>query len=253
MKSPETGENALNEKLFLPWNLEGEANMEYLEFLREVNEELLKREDYVGISGFGSQFKGYNTQGSDFDLIIIGGDGSYVTATEYSKVISAILQKYNQKHTSIPYIADKKTIVNDLNINESRSHRASVYGECLWLLSYPLVGRKEVIEELRVLAREKHKEIQKNNEEFSLNLFRKAIESIISKELGVNIGLNEDLSVRYYSPSEYTGTVKKIKSRGVEEDELKGIVENRIKLWTQRIQNMLEEKEEFEKQREFNF
>lgn len=243
MKSPETGQNALNEKLFLPWNLEGEANVEYLEFLRRVNERFINREEYVAISGYGSQFKGYSNEVSDFDCIVIGFDAMVTTEDKISAEIKEVAKEFGKKG-SVPFLLSENYFT--INLNPEKNIRNQRYNGAIWPLAYPLIGKKDKIKHLRKLAHLKHKAMENFDPATAKENFLEAVKSVIFWELGVSVEI-DPVTMKIIAGEDNfpRDTSKKIKERGFSKDQLLEVAANRTNLWGARIMHLLESTDEF--------
>ena len=249
-----TPESPLREALFYPWDVEGRPNLEYLEFLRELSDELLKRPDYIALTGFGSQFKGYANKESDFDVLLIAGDGKLTTKNEILKIIQTVSQKYGKNPPDewcLPEICSKDYF--EINLDPSRTGRPNEsYYNALWPLAFPLIGRKKEINRLRNLAHQKHLAyLNSQYPDCAKRNVEEAIREIIRRELGVDCRVStEDLRdpkkiIFDKKPSGEKGTFKKMTERGFSEEELREIVVAREKLWRKRITDLVNATGEF--------
>ena len=247
-------ESPLKRVLFYPWDKEGRPNLEYLEFLSELNQELLKRPDYVALTGYGSQFKGYANKESDFDILLIGGDGKLTTEKEITKVIQTCAQKYEKNPPDewcLPEICSKNYF--EINLDPSNSkHSNQSYGNAIWPLAYPLIGRKEEIARLRNLAHKKHiAYLNSNYPECAKRNVEEAIKEVVRREFGVDfrvstVDLKDPKKVIFDKDTSHRkGTFEKLIERGWSEKELKEIVVAREKLWRKRIMDLVNATGEF--------
>lgn len=76
----------LNEKLYIPRNIEGEINSEAIEVLRELDAKFKQYMWYIGVSLMGSTIRNYNLESSDIDCKLIYDSSKIIR----SKVIESI-------------------------------------------------------------------------------------------------------------------------------------------------------------------
>lgn len=229
----------MGEVLFCPWNHEGEANMEYLEFLREVNDHMLKHcEDYVAISGYGSQFKAYANEGSDFDIIFIGADSKVDTMNKLGAEAKEIGKKYG-KEVNCPFFRSKEFIEANLNPKGTSHPDTATYSHAVWFLAFPLIGNKDEIARLRMMAKEKHDKRILLNPESAKKNFNDAIKDILYWEFnGIHIKIDDNGIQELVI--EDRSTIEKMKLRGITEEQIREVIIARERMWRQRIKELLE-------------
>lgn len=229
----------LKSNLFLPWNLEGEANVEYLDFMVRVNDRLMSEEGYVALGGYGSQFKGYSKEGSDFDLLIIREkclfDGDKYEALD-QKIKWATHADVDHKFQGVGaveyYYEDFLSSVDE---------EGAEYFVTLSVLAHPLVGHKEIIKELRDKLIIKHALLMQKMPEFAKYNFHMALKEAIKSDLGVLVRINDQGDVQYVDELLDRQTAIKIQERGVvnEPVDIEDIAMRRVALWAKHINSML--------------
>lgn len=245
---PEKVTEDLKESLFYPFNLEGEYNAEYVQFLIDLHHELLKRKDYVGLIPAGSQFAGYSNSHSDFDVEIIADDPSFDsyseadsgfgTASELINVANDVAKKYGQK-----VLIDQELHVHPLNYFISDFKTKADKGNFSGSLSYlvrPIIGRQEVISSLFEMARNKCQKVSKEKLEKEKKCtvfhcldsdFGGAV-SLIMSQITSNVD-KESRNLEWNKP------FSKMLRRGFSMEQIKEIFEARKQMWQKRIEDFI--------------
>jgi len=159
----------------------------YVSFLRDVNLELSKREDYVAVGPYGSQFTGYALPDSNFDVILLAGDASLKVEHEFAELVAGIGNKYG-KQARVVHSWSSDFCPANFN---SRHFRAE-YGHALWPLTYPLIGRHEKISEFRKLVTSRHHMMLESSPRFAHDTVANGVHELLFWEMHVHAGFTSD-------------------------------------------------------------
>ena len=130
----------------------GEYNRELFSVVRDIESRLEKTPEFIGLSPFGSQTKGFSTEISDFDLYILL-DAPSIYIKELDELLSDIKKEYAKKGIKVSFL--KETIRSEGwgTPNVSVSEEAIESVDSMAALSRVATGRK--IDIYRHLVREK--------------------------------------------------------------------------------------------------
>lgn len=207
-------------------------SIEYRNFLTEVDVTLRKRADYVGVAPYGSQFKGVNKESSDFDVILIAGDGSFDTQASLNILLNSVAAKYDKTAHAFE--------MWDASFFEAnfRSEFGHAYYHVLWPLAYDFIGKPDKLKHLGALAKKKHAQAKKIDPRFAENSLTSAVHDLIYWELGVHVAFVGDTIVRS-SISKYDENAEKIMARGYSRTDLRDIAVARAHMWLKRIRSFV--------------
>jgi hypothetical protein len=240
---PESGEprigpmvENLHDRLFLPWNIEGEPNLEYLNMLVEIDVKMREDPKYIAVGGFGSQFKGYAKANSDSDMLIVMSGGKddkdrrqeeisfYNRFPQTEKPIGGMIYHYDDLLGSLENPEDE-------------------YFPVMVVLAHFLLGKKEELKKLKDLLVEKHNKLAQDLPKFAFYNFRTAIEHLIHSDMGILVKTNEQGQVAFIDESMQIPTMDKIQRRSIEaggnEINAFNLTSDRVALWVERLNGIL--------------
>ncbi len=248
--NPETGSGNMienmKEKLFLPWNIDGEPNLEYLNFLVGMDTRLKDEPGYIAVGGFGSQFKGYADESSDFDVIVLRhrqptSDPKSKDVLDEKVGIAATESVIENKHRigGIQYYYE--------DIQESLSENNVDYTDAIEVLANHFVGHTEVIQGLIEKLRTKHHLLMKESPDKAKGIFINALRGIIVRDLGVYVVINMKGQIELVDDMPIRETSAKIQLRRENEKrfDIDDIATARTLLWAQRLNEIMQTNYEF--------
>lgn len=170
--NPESLKGNLEQKLYIPRDVEGEPNRKELEIIRELEKELSKHPAFIGLSPYGSIVSGYSinseTYKSDIDLMILFDSEKIKIDQDYiddymqgiRNKLKLNLKKIRLQHFVVEII-NVKEIINRI---KSETEKKPFPKVTLSVMSQVIIGSKindyrEIIaRELQKLSPEKQKE-----------------------------------------------------------------------------------------------
>ncbi|MFA6189984.1 MAG: nucleotidyltransferase domain-containing protein [Candidatus Staskawiczbacteria bacterium] len=162
-------------KLYLARDIDGEPNSEELQAIRQLEQELSSREDFIGIAPYGSVVAGYNTDNSDLDLIILYDNSQEsrgkIPKIEYGlKQICEMIGKANNIEISPDLVGiDLEAVLSDIKRSFSGDKMNIFPRRALISLSRLAIGNK-VDDYRRIIAEELHKLTKDQQEEVIADL-----------------------------------------------------------------------------------
>ncbi len=231
-KVPPNMMHHLNEKLFLPWSLDGEPNLEYLDFLTRTAQDLKEKPGFVAVGGYGSKFKGYAVDTSDNDVLAI-----IDTEKADNLAVAGIVQK--NSHDTDRVVSLITIPLKDINF-EIHNENAD-YFRTLAVLAHYLIGNTGVINELREELKAKHQSIINELPRFAAHNFYQALTYLMKYDIGANIDIDDEGEVKINTRSHDMPTNFKMSRRDNHDNplDMKQLTENRVKLWAERLNGML--------------
>lgn len=207
----------------------------YQDFLNALNERLMVRSDYIGLSPYGSQFKGYATSNSDFDVFILGGNGMIDIQEMYSEIVSEIGAKFG-KEANFPEMLDYDFFVINLKV-PGRFPSNQGYTHASYALTYPIIGKTDVIDYLRRMARKKHTYMRQNHINNAVRNEEDALRTIMYFDIGINYDCSAECVDKAIN---WNGnTCKKILNAGISHEELRILAKRRAVFWRRRMKRLI--------------
>lgn len=219
------------------------ADKSYRRFLGEANRMFLGRPDYVALAPCGSRFKGYAVEDSDFDIILIAGDATYVTEGSFSAQLKGLAEGYGKSGACLPFCFNIGYFEANLAVPTPSANYA--YDHAVWPLLYPLTGKHAAIERLRRLAKAKHAEYRSRWPAAAIQNLRESVRATLYHEWGVHVHVTQngictlDKQIGY-APFSSSTTVEKCLTRGLSKKDVQGIIESRGRFWWRRAVQVLE-------------
>ncbi len=222
--------------------LSGKTDANYELFLNEANHTLLERSDYVGLAPCGSRFKGYATEDSDFDVLLIAGDGTVITEHKLGNRLKEIAAKFGKTSDCLPFCYTN--LYFKVNLASPTSSSQYAYDHAVWPLLCPLRGKTLLIQQLRMMAKRKHQEYLSKWPKAALDNIKHIVVNVIYHEWGLHIhvtreGLCTVTPPIGECPNNHSITIEKCLARGLTKQAIKHGVERRGYLWWQRAISIL--------------
>lgn len=212
-------------------------------FLSNAHQLLSSRPDYIGLAPCGSRFKGYAVSDSDFDVLLIAGDGLVVTENKLGEQLKALGKNFGKAGGCMPFCYTVDYFETNLACPTTPSPYW-LYDHAVWPLLYPLRGKKSAIQRLRRLAKRRHHDCLSRWPQAALESIQRAVSSVILHEWGLHVKVSTDGGCTVsppigQCPNEGGKTLEKLLARGFAKRHIQDFVEERGRLWWQRAVTML--------------
>lgn len=223
--------------------LNGEMDTELKLFLNEANQLLSGRPDYIGLAPCGSRFKGYAIDDSDFDVLLIAGDGLVVTENALGEQLKTLGKRFGKVGGGcIPFCYTSGYF--EANLACPTPSPAWLYDHAVWPLLYPLRGKNSAIQRLRRLAKRKHRDCFSRWPQAALESIQRVVSSVIFHEWGLHVKVAPDGGCTVsppigQCPNKGGQTLEKLSERGFAKKHIQYFVEKRGRLWWERATAVL--------------
>lgn len=224
--------------LFTRRLLNGKRDHAFMAFLDEANRALMARPDYVGLAPCRSRFKGYAMANSDFDILVIAGEGKVVTEEELWKQLASVSSAYGIK-ACMPFCFSRNYFEANFQIPTPASNY--VYYHAVWPLLYLLRGRTDAIRRLREMARAKHQEYLSRWPKVALNNLSHSVSDLMYHEWSDGVEVDEmgNCSLTKGVSKSSGATIEKLLKRGFQAKDVVDVIKGHGSLWWARAVKML--------------